>query len=169
MKMEAKLIKLDIGGYGKPGEGHRRDEDYTTVGRHPSCDIIADMWAMPFSDGTVDTIWSSHALEHVPIAKVPETLAEWKRVLKPKARGIVQVPNFDYVARYWLTGPDRAWAERMVFGLQTDEGEFHRCAFTSLGLRADIEAAGLECLRVEMRWSHNQETLQGVFRKKEES
>jgi hypothetical protein len=60
----------------------------------------------------------------------------------------------------------------MVFGLQVnqttglpDEGEFHRCAFTSAVLRADLEAAGFEVLRVEMRWTHNQETLQAVARK----
>jgi hypothetical protein len=88
------------------------------------------------------------------------------------SRAIIRVPNFDYVAKYWLTGPDRGWAEAMVFGLQRnqltgepDEGEFHRSAFTTAILKADLEAAGFEVLRVEMRWTHNQETLQAVARK----
>jgi hypothetical protein len=92
-------------------------------------------------------------------------LAEFLRVLKPRARAIIRVPNFDYVAKYWLTGPDRGWAEAMVFGLQSAEGEFHKSAFTNAILRADLEAAGFEVLRVEMRWTHNQETLQAVARK----
>jgi ribosome maturation factor RimP len=61
----------------------------------------------------------------------------------------------------------------MVFGLQVnqatgepDEGEFHRSAFTTAILRADLEAAGFEVLRVEMRWTHSQETLQAVARKR---
>lgn len=166
LKQETQTLKLDIGGYGKAGEGHRRDEDYTTVGHHETADIKADMWKLPFDDASVDFIWSSHTLEHAPIAKIHDTLKEWNRVLKRGSRAIIQVPNFDYIARYWLTGPDRGWAERMVFGLQTSDGEFHRCAFTTQSLRADLEAAGFQVQRVEMRWTHNQETLQAVAAKK---
>lgn len=165
MKMETKVVKLDIGGYGKPGEGHRRDEDYVTVGLDETADVKANMWELPFDDGSVDFIWSSHSLEHVPMTKVPATLKDWFRVLKPGHRGIVQVPNFDYVARYWLTGADRGWAEAMVFGMQNNPGEFHMCAFTTGTLRGDLEGAGFVVDRVEMRWTHNQETLQAVFRK----
>lgn len=166
MKMETKVVKLDIGGYGKPGEGFRRDEDFVTVGLHETADIKANMWELPFDSDSVDFIWSSHTLEHAPMAKVPATLKEWFRVLKPGARGIVQVPNFDYIARYWLTGADRNWAEAMVFGNQANEGEFHNCAFTTGTIRGDLEGAGFEVQRVEMRWTHSQETLQAVFVKR---
>lgn len=151
-------MKLDIG-----AGPFKRDEDYTSVdANHPDADIKAPMWAIPLPDDSVQAIWSSHALEHVQMTKVPETLKEWYRLLKPGGLAIIQVPNFDYVARYWLTGPDRGWAEAMVFGMQRDEGDFHRCAFTSAGLKADCEAAGFTVKRVEMRWNHNQETLQAV-------
>jgi ubiquinone/menaquinone biosynthesis C-methylase UbiE len=166
MKSETRTLKLDIGGYGKPGEGFRRDEDFTTVGLHETADVKANMWELPFDDNSVSFIWSSHSLEHVPVVKVHPTLKDWHRVLKLGCGGIVQVPNFDYVARYWLTGGDRAWAEAMVFGNQANAGEFHMCAFTSAGIKADLEAAGFEVLRVEMRWTHSQETLQAVFKKK---
>lgn len=156
-------MKLDIGYGGQP-----RDESYTTVDLHVDADIKTEMWDIPLPDGYVDEIWSSHALEHIPGAKVNATLKEWLRLLKPGGRAIVSVPNFDYVAKYWLTGPDRAWAEAMVFGLQTHEGEFHRCGFTASLLRGDCEAAGFEVLRVEMRWTHNQETLQATLQKPEE-
>jgi hypothetical protein len=71
----------------------------------------------------------------------------------------------DYVAKYWLTGEDRAWAEAMIYGLQSDEGQYHKCAFTTLSFRADLEAAGFEVVRIEMRWSHSQETIQAVCKK----
>ena len=155
-----KPIKLDIG-----SGANRRDHDYTTVDLfHENGDIKAPMWDIPLPDNSVEAIWSEHALEHVAMAKVPETLKEWHRLLKPGGRAIIQVPNFDYVAKYWLTGPDRGWAEQMVFGQQWNEGEFHKSAFTAAILRADLEAAGFEVLRVEMRWTHNQETLQAVAR-----
>ena len=149
-------MKLDIGG-GK----NKRGEEFTSVDLKGG-DIEAPMWEIPVEDNSVEEIWSSHSLEHVPMAKVPETLKEWLRILRPGGRAIIQVPNFDYVARYWLTGADRAWAEAMVFGLQTDEGQFHKCAFTADLLRGDLVAAGFEVKRIEMRWTHSQETLQAV-------
>ena len=152
-----KPIKLDIG-----GGVYKRDSDFIAVDILGKTDVKAAMWALPFRDSTVDTIWSSHSLEHVSIYKVNQSLKEWHRVLKPGRRVIVQVPNFDYVAKYWLTGPDRAWAEAMVFGTQSDDGQYHKCAFTAASIRADLEAAGFEVKRVEMRWSHSQETLQAV-------
>ena len=152
-----KPIKLDIG-----GGVYKRDSDFIAVDILGKTDVKAAMWALPFRDSTVDTIWSSHSLEHVSIYKVNQSLKEWHRVLKPGRRVIVQVPNFDYVAKYWLTGPDRAWAEAMVFGTQSDDGQYHKCAFTAASIRADLEAAGFEVKRVEMRWTHNQETLQAV-------
>jgi SAM-dependent methyltransferase len=161
-------LRLDIGGGGDP----YAPDEYTSVDISGNPDILADAGDLPFADGTVDAIWASHILEHLPIARVPLVLAEWLRVLAPGRRAIIRVPNFDYVARYWLTGPDRGWAEAMVFGLQVnqatgqpDEAEFHRSAFTNAILRADLEAAGFEVLRVEMRWTHSQETLQAVARK----
>jgi SAM-dependent methyltransferase len=126
---------------------------------------MGDARDLPFADGAVDAIWASHVLEHLAIKDVGKALGEFYRVLRPNGRAIIRVPNFDYVAKYRLTGPDRGWAEAMVFGLQTSEGEFHRSAHTAGSIRADIEAAGFECLRVEMRWTHNQETLQAVARK----
>lgn len=154
-------LKLDIGGAGGP----YAPDEYTTVDLYGEPDVCADLADLPFAESTVDAIWCSHTLEHCQITKVPAVLAEFLRVLKPGARAIIRVPNFDYVAKYWLTGEDRAWAEAMVFGQQFHEGEFHKSAFTAAILKADIEAAGFECLRVEMRWTHNQETLQAVARK----
>jgi predicted SAM-dependent methyltransferase len=153
----ASPFKLDIGAGSQP-----RGEDYIMLDQFAPAHIQAPMWAIPLPDGHVDEIWSSHALEHVACAKVSQTLKEWFRVLKPQGRAIVQVPNFDYVARYWLTGPDRAWAEQMVYGTQAHDGEFHKAAYTAPTLKGDLEAAGFTVERVEYRWSHNQETLQAV-------
>jgi SAM-dependent methyltransferase len=152
-------LKLDIG-CGSV-ENHR-GEDFTTVDLYVPADIKASADAIPLPDNSVDEIWCSHMLEHIAIAKVHGTLKEWLRLLKVGGRAIVQVPNFDYVAKFWFIGQDRAWAEAMIFGQQINEGEFHKSAWTSSVLQADLEQAGFKVERVEMRWSHNQETLQAV-------
>lgn len=161
-------MKLDIGGRGPVGSAERRGEDYLTVSLDrggPSergSQLVADMGTLPFRDNSIDAIWSSHALEHVPMARVIPILKEWLRVIKPGRRLILQVPNFDYIAKYWLTGPGREWAERMVFGEQANEHDFHRCAFTGTVLKTDLAGAGWQVRRVELRWNHDQETLQAV-------
>jgi predicted SAM-dependent methyltransferase len=156
LKENRKPIKLDIG-----GGTYKRGDEYTSVDIQ-NADVIATMWELPFKDNSVDEIWSSHTLEHAPMGRVSVTLKEWLRVLKLNARAIISVPNFDYVAKYWLTGEDRGWAEAMVFGHQANDGEFHKCAFTGALLRADLEGAGFVVKRIELRWSHSQETLQAV-------
>src|SRR5262245_28249149 len=165
---EGKPLKLDIGGGTQP----YAPDEYTSVDVNDDADVKGDVCALPFEDDTVDAIWCSHVLEHLPMARVSVAMAEMYRVLKPHSRAIIRVPDFDYVAKYWLTGPDRPWAEAMVFGLQRnqttgepDDAEFHRSAFTYGTLKADLEAAGFEVLRVEKRWTHNQETWQAVARK----
>lgn len=157
-------LRLDIGG----ADGPYAPDEYTTVDLYGEPDIRGSATDLPFADDSVDGIWCSHVLEHLAIAEVPVALAEFLRVLRPGGRAIIRVPNFDYVAKYWLTGPDRGWAEAMVFGLQISDGEFHKSAFTTGILKADLEAAGFEVLRVEMRWTHNQETLQAVAKKPRE-
>lgn len=154
-------LRLDIGGEASP----YAPGEYTVVDLHGDPDVRADLADLPFADGSVEALWASHVLEHVGMARVAPALREWLRVLRPGGRAIVRVPNMDYVARYWLTGPDRAWAEAMVFGHQANEGEYHRSAHTAGSIRSDMEAAGFEVLRVEVRWTHSQETLQAVARR----
>jgi predicted SAM-dependent methyltransferase len=154
-------LRIDIGGAADP----YAPDEYTVVDIAEGAAIHGDIRDLPFKDGEVDAIWCSHTLEHLAISDVPVALAECLRVLRPGGRAIFRVPNFDYVAKYWLTGSDRAWAEAMVFGQQTNDGEFHKSAHTAGSIKADLEAAGFECLRVEMRWTHAQETLQAVAKK----
>src|SRR5690348_15872251 len=121
-------LKLDIGA-GSPE--HHSGEDFTTVDYYVDPDIKAKLWDIDIPSESVDEIWASHVLEHIQYSQVNPTLKEWLRLLKVGSRAIIQVRNFDYVARYRFIGENRAWAEQMVFGLQTHEGEFHRCAFTA--------------------------------------
>lgn len=48
-----------------------------------------------FSDGSVDTVFSSHLLEHFPYEKVPAALKEWMRVTKTGGHVILYLPDED--------------------------------------------------------------------------
>lgn len=48
-----------------------------------------------FSDESCDMVFSSHLLEHIEYEKVPATLTEWMRVLKPGGHLCLYVPDKD--------------------------------------------------------------------------
>lgn len=151
-------MKLDIG-----AGDFLRDKDYKSVDLYnPNADYKCPMWEIPLPDNSVDEIYCAHTLEHAPMIQIPITLKEWFRLLKPNGRLEVQVPNFDYVAKYWFIGTDRSWAEKMVFGKQNHDGEYHKSAFTPAVLRSDLEGAGFRVRRVEVVWNHDQETIKAV-------
>ncbi len=48
-----------------------------------------------FGDNTVDMVYASHVVEHIPREKFKSTLLEWRRVLKNGGIFRFAVPNFD--------------------------------------------------------------------------
>ena len=147
-------MKLDIGaGNVRHGEG------WTTVDLHTEADIKASMDKLPMDANSVEEIWSSHALEHQDDQKILATLKEWERVLKPGGKMTLQVPNLDYIARYWLHGGDRSYAKQIIFGNQQHAGEYHKTGWNPAMLRADLEAAGFRVDKIEIVWDYAQETI----------
>ncbi len=162
-------VRLDVGaGSDSQGENERRAAkglphrpagDWTTVDAFVGADVKAQMWALPFRDGAVDEIWSSHALEHIRPADVAPTLTEWFRVLRPGGTAVIQVPNLDYVARYWLEHPGETWALQILFGLQSHAGEVHRTGWNLGTLEAALATAGFRIDALTVTWDYDQETL----------
>jgi predicted SAM-dependent methyltransferase len=53
----------------------------------------------PVSADSVDAVWSSHNLEHLPRHEVPLALVEFLRVLKPGGLLLLTLPDLQQVAR----------------------------------------------------------------------
>ena len=63
-------------------------------------DILCSMTDMrPVTGGTVDAVWSSHNLEHLPRHEVPLALSEFIRVLKPHGLLLLTLPDLRQVAQ----------------------------------------------------------------------
>lgn len=60
-------------------------------------DVCADLRSLPFPDDYADEAYAIHVLEHFYLWDVPGVLQEWRRVLKPGGRLIVEVPCMDKV------------------------------------------------------------------------
>ncbi len=124
---------LDIGCGTKPYEAILREHvgSYTGLD-HPDTqhdrskvDVWGDAAALPFPDGSFDTVVMFHVLEHT---EDPDTvLGEVSRVLRPGGRALLAVP--------------------FLWGLHEVPRDFFRA--TPFGLRRMLETSGLRDVHVE--------------------
>jgi hypothetical protein len=143
-------MKLDIG-IRRPGT-----DGWTTVDIWPGADLVTPMWYLKTVGGPVSDIRATHCLEHIPIAMVAPTLAEWHRVLEPGGFLVVEVPNLEWCVKHWLAG---GRGVDVIFGTQEDEGMFHRNGFTPSTLSRAIVEAGFNEPTVELIESHELESI----------
>jgi predicted SAM-dependent methyltransferase len=87
-------VKLNL------GSGSSRWPGWTNVDfdKDLEPDVVADVEHLPMENESVDEIYASHVLEHVPCDS--PALGEWKRVLKPGGHIVVVVP--DILQMYYL-------------------------------------------------------------------
>lgn len=120
------------------------------------------MDALQVGDGEVDEIRSVHSLEHVGTKDVAKVLAEWHRALRTGGKLTVEVPDLDYVCRFWLSRENPDWAMELLFGNQAHPGEYHMTGFDENRLRLCLAAAGFELQSFRRYWSHGQDSLEAI-------
>lgn len=153
------------------GPGDHRIDGFETLNivPDPNVDYILDATEpLPFEEGTFDTIYASHILEHVAWYQVQQTLNEWVRVLKSGGMLEIWVPNGLEICRvfvdYETLGEDRThldgwyrfndekdpckWAAGRIFTYgegdgRADSPNWHRSLFSPRYLRRLFREAGL--------------------------
>lgn len=120
-----------------------------------------DMYRLPYDDASVNGIYSSHSLEHLPFRRARAALVEWARVLAPQGRLFLAIPDLETIMRVLLDEnvPENLkwdWFIYTMYGWQVDTsyrgndpdwaldlGQFHYCGFTMKSIRSFLEQAGL--------------------------
>lgn len=118
----------------------------------------------PFK-GLVTTIYSSHALEHLPIRKSRSALISWGLSLKKDGRLYLAIPDLEEICRKVLDksvplSERENWYAYTMFGYQIDTniknddpiakhakedpGQFHTCGFTEETISHYLIDAGLK-------------------------
>jgi len=94
------MIKINMGcgqrNFG-PGWVHIDGGDYPHLDSN-------DILHLPYNNGTVDLIYTSHVIEYFDKNIVLDVLQEWRRVLKPGGILRVAVPDFEAMARLYSDG-----------------------------------------------------------------
>ena len=138
-------MKLNIGCGGKRIEGYTGVDKFAT----PAVDIITPAHKLGmFEDGTIDEIYTSHMIEHLPPDEFYAALVEWHRVLKVGGTVRIRCPNFELYAKEWLGG-NYAYRWGLVIikilGHQDrGQGMLNRNGFTVRRLKALMEMYGFE-------------------------
>lgn len=102
-----------------------------------------EVFPLDYPDGSCAEIRASHILEHFPHRLVRPVLQHWVDKLQPGGRLRIAVPDFERVARRYLDGHPVP-IQDYVMGSQTDENDYHRCAFDAELLTELLLDAGLE-------------------------
>lgn len=69
--------------------------DYSHLNSH-------DITKLPFDDGSVHLIYSSHVIEYFDRTEVMVLLTEWHRVLKPDGLLRIAVPDFEMMSELYV-------------------------------------------------------------------
>lgn len=135
-------IRLNI------GAGRFNDPRYIPVDLKESGGGI-DARKLPYEDGSVDEVYSSHMLEHFSFYETDRILAEMVRVLKPEGILRIAVPDMEKIAKNVLelekagdTNGIRDLA-MIAYGAHSDATDIHHNHFTEKSLREAMNKAGI--------------------------
>ena len=136
-------MKLNLGcGWRNFGPGwiHIDGGDYSHL---DSSDILN----LPYDDNAVDLIYASHVIEYFDRTEVLRFLKEWRRVLKPSGTLRVAVPNFEAMAKLYVSGDYTLESflgplyGKMKMGEKTI---YHRTAYDFTSLKELLENVGFQ-------------------------
>lgn len=144
-------MKLHIG-----GEQPKKGWKILNIQPGPHVDFVGGAHDLSaFADGSVETVYASHVLEHLGYQKeLPAAIDEYYRVLQAGGRLMISVPNLLVLCQLFLVEDlnidQRYQLMRIMFGGQIDEFDFHKVGLTEEFLTVMLNRSGFVKLeRVE--------------------
>lgn len=146
--------KIEIGSGNKKRPGYESCD----IRNIPGVDHVCQADNLPFTDQSIDEIYSRHFIEHLTLREFLKTLAEWNRVLKVGGEIYVICPNLLFHLKQVLEGShasfydkesgsnDRYWGFGSLFGWQQDEYDIHKFGYYFELLRDILLDAGFESI-----------------------
>jgi len=139
----ASPVRLNIGAGGK------REEGWISVGLEEHHEVQCDVRKIPLPDDYADEAMAIHVLEHLNRWDAVPALAEWRRVLKPGAKLVLELPELRRCCTAVLDGMDGYDGVSGLFGdpESRDELMMHRWCWTEEELKRALGEAGFRKVR----------------------
>jgi glycosyltransferase involved in cell wall biosynthesis len=107
--------------------------------------VSMDIRKLELPDSCADFILASDVLEHFSHRETDSVLKEWARVLKPGGKIEIRCPNLRLQLNAYQRGDwDADIASYMIFGGQTNPGDYHCVAFDEKSISKHLEKAELK-------------------------
>lgn len=146
--MTDEILKLNLGCGNKNLEGYV-NVDLVEERKGVKPDVLCDVRDLSgyFSDNVADEVLAVHILEHFYPWEVHDILKEWKRVLKPGGKIVIEVPDLMKAIFHLLANPENArlsmWA---LYGnpRERDPLMCHKWGYNKQSLCMELHLAGFE-------------------------
>lgn len=140
-------MKLNIGCAWKRMEGYIGID----IRKSRAADVVAPAWDLPYEDGTVDEIFSSHMMEHLSEDDIDRTLKEWYRVLRKGGKVVTRVPDLEKYMELFLQRDYEyqiTWGLRYIFGYQRRAHDIHPTGWWKERFRREFPKYNFEIINM---------------------
>jgi len=130
------------------GAGHIALDGFVNVDMRelPGIDVVAPVNSLPFAQGTLAEIFSSHTIEHFPELELRrQLLPYWLGLLRPGGVFRAVAPDLEAMSKAFANGDISFEVFRSVaYGGQEYEGDFHFNGFSPASVCALLAEAGFD-------------------------
>lgn len=127
------------------GCGHDVREHFVNIDLYSDDPRVVgmDVRNLQLPDACADLVLASDVLEHFSHRETAMVLAEWARVLKPGGELVIRCPSLRLQIKAYSSGVwDADIASYMIFGGQTNPGDYHCIGFDERSIHRHLEGAG---------------------------
>lgn len=105
---------------------------------------------IPLPDGCADEVHAYHLIEHVYAWEAPALVKEWRRILKPCGKLILELPNILLAARNLIEGTRDQMSMWPLYGdwSHKDPYMMHRHGYTPETITALVQSCGFDTIQV---------------------
>lgn len=146
------------------GAGKMILDGWVSVGLDDHHDIKTDLRTLPLADDSVDEAMAIHVFEHFYRWEAVKVLREWRRVLKPGARLILELPELMRCCRNILDERGARQGEWGLFGDPAYEDPLmaHKWCYSESELRVLLLASGFKNLRFMRPEFHGRKSARDI-------
>ena len=105
-----------------------------------------------YSENSIDEIYACHVLEHFGRWEYYTVLERWYKILKPKGKLRLAVPNFSSICQYYQETKDLDKIMGLLYGGQDYDENYHYVTFDRNNLDRDLFKIGFKLTEL---WDHN--------------
>lgn len=146
------------------GAGKMVLDSWLSVGLQPTHDVQCDVRKLPFDDESVDEAMAIHVFEHIQRWEALDTLREWRRVLKPGAMLVLELPELMRCCRNVLEKDDIRLGVWGLYGEpgHSDELMVHKWCYSEAELVKECKAAGFQRVKLAKSQWHGRKTMRDM-------